>query len=417
MPSNYALAAQCQLFRDAISELFLLAAEGVATEVEQEGENRSGASSGNDTAQHSESFLPLWRAILTPSLVRSLIVRTLVRVSIPKNKQHQLLQSNKFIRAAGGPLDENGRGKQMSCYRVGTVMAVVANPLISSRTKPPASTGNEGGGGKYLSDWLLQINFGEVTELLMAKYVSNEPFTDEEHSIFVRSSMSAAINAKSTLLPADEADVVARNIRDIGLFVEAVKAQRRGATSRAEVDVTALHPRADAAGASRKRGRGEVGRVGEGVLDGQEAEGCVSDEEFTGQRGPSSADVSPRLVEELQRQLGALRQLLNSKNSDVQRLLQLQKKAADDHAAEQQQWKAKAEAQGLAIRRAEKALADERARQREHEEKTQRLVTQLKRLADQTRKFKEVSDTVAEWLQCSSRQPDEVLALVREKMK
>ncbi|KEG08584.1 hypothetical protein DQ04_06861000 [Trypanosoma grayi] len=100
----------------------------------------------------------------------------------------------------------------------------------------------------------------------------------------------------------------------------------------------------------------------------------------------------------------------------MQRVLHAQRQAETEHRTAVEQWRNKTEEQGQAMRRTERALAEERAAQQERREKTDMLVAQLKKLAEQTRRFKEVTDTLAEWLHMSTRQPEEVLARLKEKM-
>ncbi|CBH18263.1 hypothetical protein, conserved [Trypanosoma brucei gambiense DAL972] len=409
MSTNYALASQCQLRRDELGELLAL-----ATIVESHSKMPSSVDGGvgnNSISTESSdrnAIVALWHTFLTSAHVRSLTTDTLVRVSIPKSKQQLLIHDNEHIRPAAQS-SESTKNKQQY-YRLGSVMTIVPHPrAVPENQQTTATNANDVGTAAHLSSWLLQINFGDVAELLSAKYVSNEPFTAEEHTVYVRSYVAKCLNSNIPLSSTSYAEVVARNVKDIHRFVEAVKVHRKGNGE------TALQPSSGVTLGATKRLRSEVGDVGDGVDNDSD------DDDFTHRTvgngyGSDKHDRQAKLVEDQERRLVALRQHLNSKNNELQRLLQAQKRAAADHLAQQEQWNIKAESQGTALRRAEKELVEERAKRQQQQEKTDKLITQLKRLAEQTRKFKDVSDTVAEWLCVSSRQPEEVRARVQEKM-
>ncbi|CCD16145.1 unnamed protein product [Trypanosoma congolense IL3000] len=411
MPTNYGLAAQCQLRREDFSELFALVA-GAEADCAVPDE----LSDSNCSSAVSQSIpLRLWRTLLTGAHIRSLMLHTLVRVSIPKSKQALLVHGNRHMNSSARPGDSSSSGKQQH-YRVGCVVAVVPRPQSSESRQATAAAANSEDTAALLSSWLLQINFGEAAELLAAKYVSNEPFTKEEHLVYVRSCVSKCANAPVALSSTGETDVVARNVQDIHRFVEAVRSQRNEPSYSSSQQKTANSGDGNTCHA-KKRFRAEPGAVGDGIDDSDDDDNNENGHGVV--RGVCTAvkcKQQARLVEDQERRLVALRQHLNNKNDELRQILQEQKQAARDHAAQQEQWNAKAEAQGLAMHRVEKELAEERAAKQLLQEKTDQLVTKMKCLAEQTRKYKSVSDTVAEWLCVTSRKPEDVLERVQEKM-
>ncbi|RNF22801.1 uncharacterized protein Tco025E_03116 [Trypanosoma conorhini] len=406
MPSNYALASQCQLQRDELHELLALSASAAG----------AGADGGGAGAPACDK-LPLWRLLLTEAHVRSLLVHALVRVSVPKSRQQQLIQGNKYVQA--GLQATGATAGQQHHYRVGKVVALVPRPRAASdgpQTKADASPA-----ASLLSEWLLGLDFGEATELVGAKYVSNEPFSAEEHAVFVRSCLSTRIGtaaAAPALMTAAEADVVVRNLHDIRQYVAAVVAARGGKAAATATVVAGV--------GARKRPR-DGADIGDGSSNNNnnnnepdfdaEAE-LLSREQLLVERARHREERRrwESLRDEQQRHLSGLRQLLNSKNGEIQRVLHAQRQAEAEHRTELEQWRGKTEEQGQAMRRIERELAEEREVQKEHREKTERLVAQLKKLAEQTRKFKEVSDAVAEWLRLGTKQPEEVLASLKRKL-
>ncbi|RNF01381.1 hypothetical protein TraAM80_07029 [Trypanosoma rangeli] len=399
MPSNYAVASQCQLRRDEMHELLALS-----------------AAAGNGTETAEEDKLPLWRMLLTEAHVRSLLAHTLVRVSVPKNKQQQLIHGNKYVQA-NAQANSSTEGQQHH-YRVGKVVALVPRPRASPGGLQTATDASPA--ASLLSEWLLGINFGETTDLLGAKYVSNEPFSAEEHAVFVRSCLSTRADtttAASALMSAAEADVVVRNLYDIREYVRAVVAARGGKAA-AVVSGAAgrKHPRDSAAAALG--GTGNEGNCNDNEDDCDGEGGLLTREELLVERARHREERCrwESLRDEQQRHLSGLRQLLNSKNGEIQRVLHTQRQAEAEHRTEIEQWRAKTEQQGQTIRRTERMLAEEREVQRENREKTEKLVAQLKKLVEQTRRFKEVSDTVAEWLRLGTKQPEDVLASLKIKL-
>ncbi|KAF5220926.1 hypothetical protein TcYC6_0036240 [Trypanosoma cruzi] len=404
MSSNYTLASQCQLRRDEMHELLVLAAAAAST---------LDTASGNGVGPKECSKLALWRMLLSEAHVRTLMVHALVRVSVPKSKQQLLIHGNKYMKASSSAKGST-EGQQHN-YRVGKVVALIPRPRGSSDVTK--TTSDAPPAGSLLSDWLLGVDFGEATELLGAKYVSNEPFSPEEHAVFLRSCLSTHTDTTKASAPmtAPEADVVVRNLHDIRKYVTAVVEERSGKAAAAVSGVGGIkRPRDDAAAALGK----EEGGNRHKKEDDEDEEETLTRAQLLAERARHREERHrwEALLDEQQRHLSGLRQLLNSKNGEIQRVLHTQRQAEAAHRAEMEQWKVKMEEQGQTIRRSERMLADEREVQKENREKTEKLVAQLKKLAEQTRRFKEVSDTVADWLRLGTKQPEEVLVALKRKL-
>ncbi|ORC86019.1 uncharacterized protein TM35_000312050 [Trypanosoma theileri] len=441
MSTNFTLAAQCQLKRDEIHELLNLSS-AAKRELEAEKHlnndkniNTTNTNTTTGMRRSIHDMLPQWCMLLTAAQVCSLMQHTLVRVSIPKNKQALLIHGNKYMRLSSSPekqkeqQEEEQQKQKQSYYRIGKIVAVLPRPRTKSEISTTTSSVDPTV-GEHLSDWLLQINFGEVTDLIGAKYVSNESFTAEEHTVFLRSCLTTQTHTTTSAITAMDAEMIARNVEYIRRFTAEVVGERNSTHSTEQTtgvsSTTNPHDNNIAGGGSRKRPRDEVNAVGEGLNDDESTVDDNDNDDNNNKNnnnnnndaayGGQSTVVSNEVLKEMQQQLRGLRELLNSKNDDMQRVLLATRQAEVAHNAEKEQYHAKVVSLGEALRSAEREQAALHEQRQQDKEKTNMLTVQLKRIVEHTQKFKQVSDTAAEWLHSNTKEPEEVLRRLNEKI-
>ncbi|KAL7700632.1 hypothetical protein NQL31_004607 [Lotmaria passim] len=454
MPANFALAKDCQLFRKDVEGVLTLAAQLMLSSSSSSTaiNNNNSKSAGTSEASSSRSLAgPLIGAVLTEASIRSQLLNTLVRVLVPAHRHSALLHGNKYVKLANeaakksleqqqqNPSQANHKQssgshdadtaasslaadqQQQQQYRVGRVVGVVPKPGAKASS---AAAGTSATSSPVAADqvqrWLLAVYVGECVEPFTVAALSDEPFTETEHRIFVQSALStnreeggrrASVlpSQQPVLLSAEAAATVQQNIKDMRRVLGVVDAlcnvknSEEEAAAAAAVKACRAETLQRASGVKRPRDEGSDGSSAD-ASHHQSTTAAAAEEEsgeaspltpFLGNGASSQAARLARLANDVAartQQLEQLRQLLLQKDQEVKSTLQQLQQREAQHRGEIDVWRAKAEEQSRAQARAAKESADSLEQRDRLLEKAN---TELRRLAVLTTKYKKVADTVA----------------------
>lgn len=452
MPANFALAKDCQLFRKDVEGVLTLAAQlMLSSSSSSTAINNNSKSAGTSEASSSRSLAgPLIGAVLTEASIRSQLLNTLVRVLVPAHRHSALLHGNKYVELANeaakksleqqqNPSQANHKQssgshdadtaasslaadqQQQQQYRVGRVVGVVPKPGAKASS---AAAGTSATSSPVAADqvqrWLLAVYVGECVEPFTVAALSNEPFTETEHRIFVQSALStnreeggrrASVlpSQQPVLLSAEAAATVQQNIKDMRRVLGVVDAlcdvknSEEEAAAAAAVKACRAETLQRASGVKRPRDEGSDGSSADASHHHSTTAAAAEEESgeaspltsFLGNGASSQAARLARLANDVAartQQLEQLRQLLLQKDQEVKSTLQQLQQREAQHRGEIDVWRAKAEEQSRAQARAAKESADSLEQRDRLLEKAN---TELRRLAVLTTKYKKVADTVA----------------------
>lgn len=452
MPANFALAKDCQLFRKDVEDVLTLAAQlMLSSSSSSTAINNNSKSAGTSEASSSRSLAgPLIGAVLTEASIRSQLLNTLVRVLVPAHRHSALLHGNKYVKLANeaakksleqqqNPSQANHKQpsgshdadtaasslaadqQQQQQYRVGRVVGVVPKPGAKASS---AAAGTSATSSPVAADqvqrWLLAVYVGECVEPFTVAALSNEPFTETEHRIFVQSALStnreeggrrASVlpSQQPVLLSAEAAATVQQNIKDMRRVLGVVDAlcdvknSEEEAAAAAAVKACRAETLQRASGVKRPRDEGSDGSSADASHHHSTTAAAAEEESgeaspltsFLGNGASSQAARLARLANDVAartQQLEQLRQLLLQKDQEVKSTLQQLQQREAQHRGEIDVWRAKAEEQSRAQARAAKESADSLEQRDRLLEKAN---TELRRLAVLTTKYKKVADTVA----------------------
>lgn len=454
----------CQLFRRELEEIPRLSSRIIAAALPQQ-----------------QQEVVVGGGLLTEAHIRGLVVGAPVRVAIPAKKRDALVVGNPFIQAAvttamaaaaaaaaaksnarelGEPTDTHGpstgksvhgvqdRNAFLPSHRVGVVVALLPKPGAEAASPSPG-------------DWLLAVNLGEATEVFPLRSVSEDAFTEQEHQVYVQSTLGGAAGKGHSLLSGEQVEAMKRRIVELRMALSVVlgvvpapaaaaasasrpsqgKAEKHhqsppsdsGGTTEMEEQRRAL---LDALIAGRRDGNGSsfspapATRKRSRTTDAGEEEGEGEEEEEGDDgehlKGPSSAhsrdSLLARLSETVHRQsaqLQMLRQLVERKEADIAAAIQQQQQSERQHAAEMSQLRVKAEEEARAR---ERSLRETAEQLRERDGKLHVAGEKLRGVAEMAAKYRRMyHELVTTALGCTmddvkSKGPEEILSLVKAKM-
>ncbi|CCW69534.1 unnamed protein product [Phytomonas sp. Hart1] len=461
MPSQYVQAKHCQLFRTDLEDLLLLPTRIILC--------GNDVSKGSDTEKEDSriAFPTLGGALsglLSEVHARASIENTIVRVFIPKSKQEALLLDNPYVQLyqqqskdklenkkeetsamleSNVPIQSQRPSHKEMLHRVGRVVALLPKP---KSTNQGINSGSMTPGEELLSSWLLAVHIGEMIELFPIKCVSNEALSESEHIVYLHSTLGKYATARPTTKPAatnvtdnfiltgERVEAVKKNLKDLRAVLEAVQLhqqQRNGEKGGEPLRQLLSYMGVDTgAGSSlhrvpplkRARTDGVLGMAFEAAkAHGDQDVTHQTDEEVEAEQARyfgngefSEAVRFSRLTHEnkqLTEQLDQLRQMLQGRDDSLALLHKQMRQTEEQHKSELSQWCLK---ELDASKTHERIVLEYHTKLNENETLLQKADAKLRELAKMTVKYKSIFDEVLKRMNIKGRNPEEVLALLKD---
>lgn len=271
MSAHFAQARGCQLYPQDLQRILLLSSRIITSQLHTHNNNNNYApdnihtspgASDNAATDDAKILLPAVVAgLLSEAHVRELIVHTLVRIAVPRNKQDALIAHNPYVQEQIHHAQQMQRNRASSStpqssmshvhnqqqqgtrdseradsatavtHRVGRVTALLPKPDMTHKesTHHDAAAAASAKEATLLNAWLIAVHVGESVELLALRHVSPHAFTEEEYRVYLRSTLAALNRSPSTMGCADAAGRH-RSGRAAALLLSAEEAEAKQAT-------------------------------------------------------------------------------------------------------------------------------------------------------------------------------------------
>lgn len=348
MTSSFEYSVPLQLFQHDLVDLLTLPAR-VRLHASHWAHAKASAEEGitSDAAETSQALVD---GLITGEYLRGLVQHAPVRIRIPPKKQEALLHRNPYVQeaitrfreekaaasssgeVAASPKEVNEQVSHHFSHRVGRLDTLLLKPSIANEVEEILSGGrtDEVLVGKVNAlrvapqSWLVAVDLGTHCETFPISAVSNEPFTAEEHKIWIRTSIGSTVTSTIPASPTSSHFLTGEGGKELQQQLTTVRAVLKFFS--ALNSSVALPPSiTDALQPSK-----------EGMDQRKHARDETEDEDIAAQRQRSVA-VQVRRLEGLlaqqEAQMNQFRALVGKKDSEIRDLLQQLKEQESQHLA------------------------------------------------------------------------------------